>query len=291
MADLFRPTRYLRPGSLDEALQALAGDMGARLVAGGTLVMQGYDVSTSALVDLAGIGELTRVKTEDDGTLVLGAGLTIDRLGRLPELAHPGRGALREACGMVRPPAVRLNGTLGGNLVGSGTFGHLAPAMLALDAEVEVASLDGERRVPLAELYELGLPPPLGSLVWPGELVTAIRLPPALSGSWSGATQLVRWALDHFVAVVSARVDADGWAWAVGAAELKPRRLHEVEQACAGLALDDPDLPKRAAAAAADELDPFTDQHASDEYRGHIATLLVERLARRAADELGGGRG
>src|SRR5438552_14814221 len=98
-------------------------------------------------MDLTLIRELTEWGT-DDGLLRIGAGVTYARLiaglgDRLPGLAIASR--------TVGSPQIRNRGTVGGNLGTSCPAGDGLPPLFASDAEVELASRVGTRRVPVGE--------------------------------------------------------------------------------------------------------------------------------------------
>ena len=139
----------LTPRSLDEALRLKAEQPDARPVAGGTdvLVELNFDRSRPpALLNLNEIAELRGWRREN-GTLVLGAGLTYTEAMRSPlaELLP----ALAEASRTVGSPQIRNRGTLGGNLGTASPAGDALPPLLVEDAGIEVA--DGVRGTRLSE--------------------------------------------------------------------------------------------------------------------------------------------
>ncbi len=143
---------FLQPASWAEALAAKAERPEAVPIAGGTDVMVelNFDrLRPDALLDLGRVEELKRW-SYDDGRVVLGAGVTytrvIDELGALlPGLAMASR--------TVGSPQIRNLGTVGGNLGAASPAGDSHPALLAAEAEVEVASVRGVRRLPISDFY------------------------------------------------------------------------------------------------------------------------------------------
>ena len=127
------------------------GAAGARFVQGGTdvLVELNFDRSRPpALINLNEVAEL-RGWTRENGTLVLGAGLTyaeVDAGASREQLP-----ALAEASRTVGSPQIRNRGTIGGNLGTASPAGDALPPLLVEDAEVEVASVRGDAALPLAE--------------------------------------------------------------------------------------------------------------------------------------------
>ena len=167
------------PRSLDEALRLKAELPEARFIQGGTdvLVELNFDRSRPpALINLNEIAELRGV-TRDDRSLVLGAGLTYaeamrgDVASELPALA--------EASRTVGSPQIRNRGTIGGNLGTASPAGDALPPLLVEGAEVQVASVRGERRIALGD-FLVGVK---RNALEPDELITAVRLSP------SGAAQ------------------------------------------------------------------------------------------------------
>jgi CO/xanthine dehydrogenase FAD-binding subunit len=143
---------FLQPSTWAEALTAKAEHPGAVPIAGGTDVMVELNFDRhrpEALLDLTRVSELAQWSVEGPA-IRLGAGVTyariINELGcRLPGLAMASR--------TVGSPQIRNRGTVGGNLGTASPAGDSHPALLAAEAEVEVASVRGTRRIPITEFY------------------------------------------------------------------------------------------------------------------------------------------
>jgi CO/xanthine dehydrogenase FAD-binding subunit len=169
----------LTPRSCDEALRLKAELPDARFIQGGTDVMVELNFDRSrppALINLNEVAEL-RGWSRENGTLVLGAGLTYAEAMRAPladELP-----ALAEAARTVGSPQIRNRGTLGGNLGTASPAGDSLPPLLVEGAEIELASVRGSRLVALEDF----LVGPKRSALEPDELVVSVRLRP------SGASQ------------------------------------------------------------------------------------------------------
>ena len=165
----------LTPRSLDEALRLKAERPGARFVQGGTdvLVELNFDRSRPpALINLNEVPEL-RGWSRDNGTLVLGSGLTYAEA-----MSEPLAGllpALAEASRTVGSPQIRNRGTLGGNLGTASPAGDALPPLLVEGAEVELASVRGARVLPLAE-FLLGVK---RNALEPDELIVSVRVTPS----------------------------------------------------------------------------------------------------------------
>src|ERR671925_168505 len=164
----------LQPDSWDEALAMKAAQPEALPIAGGTDVMveMNFDhIRPPEILDLTRVRELTTWEPED-GRLRIGAVVTYTRLigelgDRLPDLAIASR--------TVGSPQIRNRGTVGGNLGTSSPAGDGLPPLFASDAEVEVVSVGGTRRLPVAE-FVTG---PKRNALRDDELIAAFHIPPA----------------------------------------------------------------------------------------------------------------
>ena len=163
------------PTTLDDALRLRSELPDARCVQGGTdvLVELNFDRSRPpALIDLGAVTEL-RGWSRENGALRLGAGLTYTEAMRSP-LADEVP-ALAEASRTVGSPQIRNRGTIGGNLGTGSPAGDALPPLVAEHAVVLVASVRGERAVPVSE-FLVGVK---RTALEPDELITGIRLEPS----------------------------------------------------------------------------------------------------------------
>ncbi|MEV4628516.1 FAD binding domain-containing protein [Micromonospora sp. NPDC049523] len=165
---------FLAPASFTDALAAKAAYPEAVPICGGTDVMVELNFDRrrpGVLLDLSRVDALAQWSC--DGELIrVGAGVTyrriIDELGRaLPGLALAAR--------TVGSPQIRNRGTVGGNLGSASPAGDAHPPLLAAGALVELASVRGTRRVPVAEFFT----GPKRSVRAPDELIAAFLVPPA----------------------------------------------------------------------------------------------------------------
>jgi CO/xanthine dehydrogenase FAD-binding subunit len=164
----------LQPDTWTEALEAKAAHPDAVPIAGGTDVMVELNFDRTrpaAILDLTRVPELDDHGPED-GRLRVGAGVTYSRLiaelsERLPGLAIASR--------TVGSPQIRNRGTVGGNLGTSSPAGDGLPPLFASDAEVELASTRGTRRIPVGE-FVTG---PKRNALQPDELIAAFVVPAA----------------------------------------------------------------------------------------------------------------
>jgi len=166
---------FLQPRSLHDALAVKADRPEAVPIAGGTDVMVELNFDRrrpEAVLDLSRVGELAAWDRQN-GHLRVGAGITYTRVvaelaGDLPGLAIAAR--------TVGSPQIRNRGTVGGNLGSASPAGDCHPPLLAMGAEVEVASVaSGSRRIPVDEFFT----GPKQSALAPDELICAVHLPAA----------------------------------------------------------------------------------------------------------------
>jgi CO/xanthine dehydrogenase FAD-binding subunit len=133
----------LAPRSLDEALRLKAERPDALPIQGGTDVMVELNFDRARPAALLNLNEVVELRgwSRQNGTIRLGAGLTYTE-------AMP---ALAEAARTVGGPQIRNRGTIGGNLGTASPAGDALPPLLIGEAEIEVASMRGERTLPLAK--------------------------------------------------------------------------------------------------------------------------------------------
>jgi CO/xanthine dehydrogenase FAD-binding subunit len=169
----------LTPRSLEEALSMRAEAPGAVPIEGGTDVMVELNFDRArpeVILNLNEVGEL-KGWSRENGTLRLGAGLTYDEAMQAPLAGE--LPALAEASRTVGSPQIRNRGTIGGNLGTSSPAGDALPPLLVEDAQVELASTRGIRRMSVHE-FVVG---PKKNALEEDELITAVLIEP------SGAAQ------------------------------------------------------------------------------------------------------
>src|SRR5688572_14238689 len=147
---------YLRPRTLEEAMQGLASaPRPLAPIAGGTDLLldldQGRHSPIQTLVDITEVKELLALEVRDD-RLFVGAGVPVNRIV-LDPLTGTHAQALVEACNLLGGPQVRNVATLGGNVAHALPAADGTIALLALNAQAEVADVSGTRRVPFDELF------------------------------------------------------------------------------------------------------------------------------------------
>lgn len=174
---------YVRPKRLEEALAALAQD-GARPLAGGQSLMPLLNlrlVHPSLLVDLNDLEELKTVEVGPEEVRI-GALVRHQEILRHP-LVRQRLPILPRAAAQIGHRAIRERGTIGGSLAHADPAAEWPTVLTALDASVEVVSTAGRRLVPLRSFFTTYF----GTVLQPGELLTAIRIPTSGEGGWGFA--------------------------------------------------------------------------------------------------------
>jgi len=284
----------LTPQTLPEALDMLAeGTPDVVPLAGGTNLivdLRAGRYRPGVLVNVAGLDELRFIRRENRH-IVMGGGVTITELLEDPLIAQYAP-VLREAAAVFANPLVRNRATVGGNLVDGSPAANMPPPLLVLDAEVELASKDGARRIPLDD-FLVGV---RQTLRRPDELLTAIRwpVPPPRSAA---AFYKIGLRKSDAIAVVSAAVMVEGDVGAgpaparctqarIALGSVAPRviRARAAEETLRGQPLTD-EVIAEAARLSAGVACPIDDIRGSAAYRQRVTEVLVRRLLTEAANQ------
>jgi CO/xanthine dehydrogenase FAD-binding subunit len=287
---------FLQPRSLPDALAIKAERPDAVPIAGGTDVMVELNFDRrrpEAILDLTRVPELAAWDRSDGGVRV-GAGVTYTRAiaelaGDLPGLAIAAR--------TVGSPQIRNRGTIGGNLGSASPAGDCHPPLLAVGAEVEVASAGGARRVPIDEFFT----GPKQSALEPDELICAVHLS-AATGPQQFAKIGTRNAMVIAVCSFGLALDPAGGrvGTGIGSAGPTPLRALAAERFLQGMlsseGLWDSRGPLEEAAVArfgelvAEAARPIDDVRGTAAYRSHALGVLARRTLGWAWDEYRTGR-
>lgn len=275
---------YAAPTTVAEVVQALTdhGDE-ATVLGGGQSLLPVLKIRMAApevLVDLRRVTELREVR-EDGEAIVLGAMATHHAVAH-DALVQEHAGLLAQAAGSIGDPQIRYRGTLGGALAHADPAGDIAPALLALDAEVEIAGREGTRRLPVSDFLEDYFTTALGE----DELLTAVRVPKH-TGWGMHHEKFTQVAQSWAVVAVAAAVRVEGGSIAearvamsnMGATAL---RAKAVEAALTGRPVEESALHETAARAG-EGTEPPSDPAGTPEYRRHLAGVLAGRAVAAAA--------
>ena len=279
---------YFAPTTLDEALEILGRyDEGeAKVLAGGMSlipVMKLRFAAPQALVDINRIGGLDGL-AEEGGGLRIGA-LVRHKACERSDLLKGRYGALGDAAPQISDPVVRNLGTLAGSLAHADPQGDWGSVMLAVRGEVVARSSDGERTIPIDELFQ----GPFTTSLEPNEIITEVRVPDP--GRAAGTYLKLERKVGDFatvgVAVHLAMSNGTVGQAGIALTGVGPRniRASAAEEALAGQALDDEAIDE-AARLAAEAAQPHTDVRGTEEYKRNVVRVFTARGLRKAKEEI-----
>ncbi len=276
----------LKPATLADALKWRKEFPTATVLAGGTDLGVVWNKGKRELKSLLCIGNVRDLRIAEitaDG-IVLGAAATITEFENITADALPEYARMLERFGS---PPIKNAGTIGGNLANGSPIGDSMPGLFVLDAEVELNSMSGSRRVNINDFYT-GY---RKNVMRPDELLTRVIMP------------LPREDELFFVEKISKRRDLDIssfaaaiWLKLEGAMIRRVRiayggvaptivRLPKTEQFLAGQDLSE-DVFRAAAQMARAEVKPISDVRGSAEYRSTLAANVLVKFGRRAMEQL-----
>jgi CO/xanthine dehydrogenase FAD-binding subunit len=267
---------YLRPKTLDEAVVQLKVP-GIQVLSGGTdfYPALGDRIAQEPVMDISGLGELRGISNDANYIRIGGLTTWTDVIQTpLPRCFD----ALKSAAREVGSVQIQNRGTVAGNLCNASPAADGVPPLLALDAEVELASSTGSRRMPLTE-YIVGNRKTQRRA---DELLTAVWVPRTLEDARStflklGARRYLVISISMVAVVIL--VDAGKVAAArvaVGSCSLVARRLTALERELVGAPVRDR-LGARVTPDHLAPLSPIDDVRASAEYRRDASLTLVRR--------------
>ncbi|MDQ3708549.1 MAG: FAD binding domain-containing protein [Actinomycetota bacterium] len=272
-----------RPTTLSQAVDALAAMPDAQLLAGGTDFMVEVNFGhrrPTDVVALRRVAELRHHATDGD-EVVLGANVTYSQMQTELAEALP---ALAAAARTVGSPQIRNAGTIGGNVATASPAGDTLPFLAAVEADVVLASPDGNRRVPLADFITAAK----RTAIQPGEVISEVRFP-AVRGPQQFLKVGTRNAMVISIACCAMVVDTDRRRvrCAFGSVAARPLRPTEAEDFISD-ALDwdtldaETNAIDRFAALAAAAAEPITDHRGTAEYRRHTVKVMARRALTRS---------
>jgi carbon-monoxide dehydrogenase medium subunit len=286
---------YIIASTVEEALAVLTSLRGAgRIIAGGTdLVIQlrRGDREVAGLVDITRIPGLADIRRQNSH-IVVGAATTFAQLEHSP-LIRDWAPVLAEAASWVGSPQIRNVGTLAGNVVNAQPAADGSIALLALDAEAEIANLTGRQWVAVGNLF---VSPGVSRVDASTEMITAFRFPARAPREGFAFERLARrkaLALPLINVATRVLLDASGdhirdVRIAIGPVAPVPFRAQEAEAVLRGSAIK-PDVISEATEAAEHESKPRSSLlRASKEYRRELIRTLTQRALTRAIEKARG---
>jgi 2-furoyl-CoA dehydrogenase FAD binding subunit len=271
------PFDYVRPGTLEEALQALAGHPEAKVLAGGQSLVPLLSMRLAApavLVDINDLPDLDHVRVSADGVRI-GALARHAAVLRDPDVARV-QPLVPLALANVAHATIRNRGTTVGSLVHADAAAEMPMVLRLLDGSLDVAGPGGRRTIPAAELY-VG---PLESSLHHDEIAVEAFFPALAPHTGVAFEEIARRHGDYAMCGVAAVVTVDGdRVVSAKAGYLSVSDIPTVVDLTDALdgSISDASLAA-AAEAALEQLDPETDIHATADYRAHLARVLTARV-------------
>jgi CO/xanthine dehydrogenase FAD-binding subunit len=269
---------YAGPATLRDAVRLRGEHPDWLVLAGGTdLMVDGRRGAAPGVLDVFGLPELHGVGTTG-AAIRIGACTTFSEL-LADDAVRATLPLLWAAACEVGAAQIRERATIGGNVVTSSPIGDLLPGLLALDADVVLASAGATRTVAYEQFVRGYRAVDLAA----GELLVAVEIPRPAPGTvqyWRKVGARAAQAISKVSVAGAARVAADrvtGFRLAFGGVADHPVRLHEVEQMVDGTR-PDAALADRVAGVVRASLDPITDVRSTADYRRDVAAKLAARF-------------
>jgi len=285
---------YHRPTELTEALKLLAElKEGYRIIAGGTDLVPaarrgGVSLPNHThIIDISSIKELDYI-VKDDGMIRIGAVTRVSEIG-VSTVIKEHVPIVADAASQLGSLQVRNLGTIGGNLCNASPAADTAPPLLVLDAKVNVRSIDGQRLVPVTELFT----GPGKTILAPGEILAEIQIP--ITEATAGVCLIKlgrRNAFTLSIVSVATLVKVkdgifDDVRIALGAVAPTPIRASKAEEYLKGKRMSEQVIDEGAKIVAG-EVKPISDVRASEEYRRDMSYILTKRAINRSVQRARG---
>ena len=273
------PFAYRRPESLEQALEALAGEQGAKVLAGGQSLVPLLSMRLAApavLVDVNRVPDLDHVVVTEDEVRVGALARHADVLAH--EGARERQPLLAMALSHVAHPTIRNRGTTVGSIVHADAAAEMPAVLRLLGGSLEVASVRGRRTIPAAELFA----GPLESTVAADELALSASFPALRAGEGVAFAEVSRRHGDYALCGVAGLVTIEDDA--VVAARLGYLSVSDVPTVVDVTGCSPAEAAERALA----ELEPGDDVHATAAYRAQLVRVLTARVLAAAAEHARG---
>ena len=276
---------YLAPQTIEETLTLLNEHRGdAKLLAGGTDIivnLRARQEHAKYLIDIKDVKELQHISFDEKSGLTLGAAVTLNQLIHhdMVSKIYP---ILGEAASTIGDYEIRNRATLVGNICNASPAADTAPALLILDATVNVSSTAGKRKVPIREFFT-GVKKT--SLVG-NELVTSVNVPIPPEKSQAGYLKARRTTGEDVAVIGVAGLvapngkDAKSVRLAYASLAPTPVRAYDAEKIFEKKKPVN-QLLDEAMPAVMKVVSPISDVRAGKEYRANLVRVLTKRLVQR----------
>jgi CO/xanthine dehydrogenase FAD-binding subunit len=279
---------YYAPNSIEEALELLVRyDGEARVLAGGQSLVPMMNfrlVAPAAIVDLNRIASLTYIRQEADAVLI--GAMTRQRTLQFSDVIRKSVPLLQAGIEYVGHLPTRSRGTIGGSIAHADPAAEIPMVLRALEATVVACGQEGKRTIALGDLFVDAMTTSLG----PAEILTEVKVPVMPAGAGFAVKEFSRRQGDFAIAAIAAIViqAADGRLsvrLSTGGISAVPERLRSAEAILEREGLTDAAI-KRAADAAAQIVEPLSDQNGSADYRRELTRTLTRRALSEAAQRI-----
>jgi xanthine dehydrogenase small subunit len=272
------------PSSLAEAYAILAERAGTvKIIAGGTdlmVLMNARMLDAAEFLDIWRIVELRGITDEGD-LLRIGSLATYTELIKslLIQNHAPSLVAASRTIGAIQ---IQNRGTIGGNIVNASPAGDSLPVLAAYDAEIEIGSMRGPRRVSFNEFYK-GY---RSTVLEPDEMVLAVRIPKLKENErdffWKVGTRRAQAISKTVLASKAAVTDVVIQSISISVGSVAPTviRAPITEKILSGEQLS-PALIKEASESLANEISPITDLRSTEHYRRTVTGNVLAKFLRR----------
>jgi CO/xanthine dehydrogenase FAD-binding subunit len=279
---------YKTPKALEEACRLLGEFRGAaRIIAGGTdlvVALRSGDLRPRCLIDITRIEELQRI-VEEGGRIAIGAGVTHSEISSSPIVRKYG-GVLSKAASWIGSPQIRNLGTLGGNIVNASPAADTIPPLMTLNAVGRILSSEGEKEVPLDQLFK----GPYETNLKPHEILAQVKFPKLPAAAKSSFIRLARreaMAIARMsVAVVLQMEDGriEEIRISAGSITPAPQRMSEAEALLKGRSPDEEGL-RLAARQISETMIRASGMRPSTSYKKPVVEALFIRAVKQAVED------
>jgi CO/xanthine dehydrogenase FAD-binding subunit len=279
---------YKTPKTLREACDLLWTYQGkAKLIAGGTDLVIGLrsgDYQPHCLIDITRIEELRRIDEKDE-TVSVGTTVTHSEIAFSPLIKRYGK-VLSDAASEIGSPQIRNLGTIGGNIVNASPAADTLPPLIVLDAYAKVVSKEGERDVPVFQLFK----GPYETTLKPHEILAQIKfqkLPLDVRNSFVRLARREAMAIARMSVALVLRLEKgtiEDIRISIGAVTPTPQRISDVERMLKGR-MPDEILIKNASQKVSEVMIERSGIRPSTSYKAPVLEALFVRAMRNALEE------
>jgi CO/xanthine dehydrogenase FAD-binding subunit len=284
------PFNYKIPKTLQEACSLLWEYSGkAKIIAGGTDLVIGLrngDLKPQCLIDITRIAELRRIN-EKNGTISIGAAVTHSGIASSRVVKKYGK-VLSDATAEIGSPQIRNLGTIGGNIINASPAADTLPPLMVLDAIGRVVSKEGEREIPLFQLFK----GPYETILKPYEILIQItfkKLPPEVRSVYIRLARregmaIARMSVALLLQMEKERNRIEDIRISAGAVTPTPQRVSDAEAVLKGKSPDE-ELLKIASKKVSEAMVRWSGVRPSTVYKRPVIESLFMRAMRKALDE------